>query len=237
MAPVRRILLKLSGEALMGPDSFGYHADTMAGFVDQIREVVALGVQVGIVVGGGNLFRGATGALSGMNRATADSMGMLATAMNALALKDALQLSGVDVRVQTASHIAHVGEDFDRDEAVRHLEAGRVVIFGGGTGNPYFTTDTAAALRAAEIGADLLIKATKVDGVYTADPNKDADARRYEVLNFDEAIANNLGVLDTAAFALCREQKLTLVVFNVFKPGALKRVVVGENEGTRVSLN
>ncbi len=237
MAPVRRILLKLSGEALMGPDSFGYHSDTMAGFVGQIREVVAMGVQVGIVVGGGNLFRGATGALSGMNRATADSMGMLATVMNALALKDALQLSGVDARVQTALHIAHVGEDFDRDEAVRHLEAGQVVIFGGGTGNPFFTTDTAAALRAAEIGADLLIKATKVDGVYTADPHKDPQARRYEVLSFDEAIANNLGVLDTAAFALCREQKLTLVVFNVFKPGALKRVVAGENEGTRVTLN
>ena len=236
MALVRRILLKLSGEALMGPDSFGYHADTMAGFVGQIREVVALGIQVGIVVGGGNLFRGATGALSGMNRASADSMGMLATVMNALALKDALQQAGVDTRVQTAVHITHVGEDFDRDAAVRHLEAGRVVIFGGGTGNPFFTTDTAAALRAAEIGADLLLKATKVDGVYTADPKKDANARRYETLSFDEAIANNLGVLDTAAFALCREQKLTLVVFNVFKSGALKRVVMGEDEGTRVTL-
>ena len=219
----------------MGPDNFGYHADTMAGFVGQIREVVAAGVQVGIVVGGGNLFRGATGALSGMSRATADSMGMLATVMNALALKDALQQAGVDVRVQTAVHIAHVGEDFDRDAAVRHLEAGRVVIFGGGTGNPFFTTDTAAALRAAEIDADLLLKATKVDGVYTADPKKDANARRYETLTFDEAIANNLGVLDTAAFALCREQKLSLIVFNVFKPGALKRVVMGEDEGTRVS--
>jgi uridylate kinase len=236
MAPVRRILLKLSGEALMGPDSFGYHAETMAGFVGQIREVVALGVQVGIVVGGGNLFRGATGALSGMNRATADSMGMLATVMNALALKDALQLAGIDARVQTAVHITHVGEDFNRDAAVRDLEAGRVVIFGGGTGNPFFTTDTAAALRAAEIGADLLLKATKVDGVYTADPKKDVNAKRYETLSFDEAIANNLGVLDTAAFALCREQKLTLAVFNVFKPGALKRVVMGEDEGTRVTL-
>ena len=236
MAPVRRILLKLSGEALMGPDSFGYHADTMAGFVGQIREVVALGIQVGIVVGGGNLFRGATGALSGMNRASADSMGMLATVMNALAFRDALQQAGVDARVQTAVHIAHVGEDFDRDAAVRHLEAWRVVIFGGGTGNPFFTTDTAAALRAAEIGADLLLKATKVDGVYTADPKKDANARRYETLSFDEAIANNLAVLDTAAFALCREQKLNLVVFNVFKPGALKRVVMGEDEGTRVTL-
>jgi len=237
MAPVRRILLKLSGEALMGPDSFGYHAGTMAGFVGQIREVVALGVQVGIVVGGGNLFRGAAGALSGMNRASADSMGMLATVMNALAFKDALQQAGVDARVQTAGHIAHVGEDFDRDAAVRHLEAGRVVIFGGGTGNPFFTTDTAAALRAAEIGADLLLKATKVDGVYTADPKKDANARRYETLSFDEAIANNLAVLDTAAFALCREQNLNLVVFNVFKPGALRRVVMGEDEGTRVTLS
>ena len=237
MAPVRRILLKLSGEALMGPDSFGYHAETMAGFVGQIREVVALGVQVGIVVGGGNLFRGATGALSGMNRASADSMGMLATVMNALAFKDALQQAGVDARVQTAARIAHVGEDFDRDAAVRHLEAGRVVIFGGGTGNPFFTTDTAAALRAAEIGADLLLKATKVDGVYTADPKKDANARRYETLSFDEAIANNLAVLDTAAFALCREQNLNLVVFNVFKSGALRRVVMGEDEGTRVSLH
>ncbi len=220
----------------MGPDSFGYHAETMAGFVGQIREVAALGVQVGIVVGGGNLFRGATGALSGMNRASADSMGMLATVMNALALKDALQQAGVDARVQTAVSIAHVGDDFDRDAAVRHLEAGRVVIFGGGTGNPFFTTDTAAALRAAEIGADLLLKATKVDGVYTADPKKDATARRYETLSFDEAIANNLAVLDTAAFALCREQNLNLVVFNVFKPGALKRVVMGEDEGTRVTL-
>jgi uridylate kinase len=237
MPAARRILLKLSGEALMGPDSFGYHAETLAGFVDLVREVVALGVQVGIVVGGGNLFRGATGALSGMNRASADSMGMLATVMNALAFKDALQQAGVDARVQTAVHIAHVGEDFERDAAVQHLEAGRVVIFGGGTGNPFFTTDTAAALRAAEIGADLLLKATKVDGVYTADPKKDANAKRYETLSFDEAIANNLGVLDTAAFALCREQKLNLVVFNVFKPGALKRVVMGEDEGTRVTLS
>lgn len=237
MAAARRILLKLSGEALMGPDNFGYHAETMAGFVEQIRDVVRAGVQVGIVVGGGNLFRGATGALSGMNRASADSMGMLATVMNAVALKDALQQAGVETRVQTAVHIAHVGEDFERDAAIRHLEAGRVVIFGGGTGNPFFTTDTAAALRAAEVGADLLLKATKVDGVYSADPKKDPDAKRYETLGFDEAIAKNLGVLDTAAFALCREQKLTLVVFNVFKSGALMRVVKGEDEGTRVTLS
>ncbi|MBK6744484.1 MAG: UMP kinase [Hydrogenophilales bacterium] len=231
----KRILLKLSGEALMGPDSFGYHAETMAGFVRQIDEVVALGVQVGIVVGGGNLFRGATGALSGMDRATADSMGMLATVMNALALKDALMNAGIPTQVQTAVSIGHVGESFERDSAVRLLEAGRVVIFGGGTGNPFFTTDTAAALRAAEIGADLLLKATKVDGVYTADPKKDPSATRYETLSFDEAIARNLGVLDMAAFALCRDQKLPLQVFSIFKPGALKRVVMGESEGTRVT--
>lgn len=231
---VRRILLKLSGEALMGPDAFGYHADTLQGMVAQIKDVVALGTQVGIVVGGGNLFRGATGALSGMDRATADAMGMLATVMNALALKDALQAAGVEARVQTAVAIAHVGEAFERDSAVRHMQKGRVVIFGGGTGNPFFTTDTAAALRGAEIGADLMLKATKVDGVYTADPKKDPTATRYERLSFDEAIARNLGVLDTAAFALCREQKLPLCVFNIFKPGALKRVVQGEAEGTRV---
>ena len=232
----KRILLKLSGEALMGPEAFGYHAETMAGIVDQIKEVHELGVEVGIVVGGGNLFRGATGALGGMNRATADSMGMLATVMNALALKDALQAAGLDARVQTAVSIGHVGEPFERDAAVRHLQAGRVVIFGGGTGNPFFTTDTASALRGAEIGADLMLKATKVDGVYTADPKKDPKATRFDTLSFDEAIARNLGVLDTAAFALCREQKLPLAVFSIFKPGALKRVVMGENEGTRVTI-
>jgi uridylate kinase len=232
----KRILLKLSGEALMGSEGFGYHADTVAGIVAQIKEVHEQGVQVGIVVGGGNLFRGATGALAGMNRATADGMGMLATVMNALALKDALEAAGIEARVQTAVSIGHVGEPFERDAAVRHLQAGRVVIFGGGTGNPFFTTDTAAALRGAEIGADLMLKATKVDGVYSADPKKDPSATRFETLSFDEAIARNLGVLDTAAFALCREQNLPLAVFSIFKPGALKRVVMGENEGTRVTI-
>lgn len=220
----------------MGPDAFGYHGATMAGIVAQIKDVVELGTEIGIVVGGGNLFRGATGALAGMDRATADSMGMLATVMNALALKDALMAAGVPARVQTAVTIAHVGEAFERDRAVRHLEAGRVVLFGGGTGNPFFTTDTAAALRGAEIGADLLLKATKVDGVYSADPMKDPQATRYERLTFDEAIARQLGVLDTAAFALCRDQKLPLAVFSIFKPGALKRVVLGEPEGTLVVL-
>jgi uridylate kinase len=171
-----------------------------------------------------------------MNRATADSMGMLATVMNALALKDALEAAGLDARVQTAVSIGHVGEPFERDATVRHLQAGRVVVFGGGTGNPFFTTDTASALRGAEIGADLMLKATKVDGVYSADPKKDPKAMRYETLSFDEAIARNLGVLDTAAFALCREQNLPLAVFSIFKPGALKRVVMGENEGTRVTI-
>ncbi len=232
----KRILLKLSGEALMGPEAFGYHAETLAGIVAQIREVHELGIEVAIVVGGGNLFRGASGALAGMNRATADSMGMLATVMNALALKDALAAAGVETRVQTAVSIGHVGEPFERDAAVRHLQAGRVVIFGGGTGNPFFTTDTASALRGAEIGADLMLKATKVDGVYTADPKKDPKATRFDTLSFDEAIARNLGVLDTAAFALCREQGLPLAVFSIFKPGALKRVVMGENEGTRVTI-
>jgi uridylate kinase len=233
---VKRILLKLSGEALMGPDAFGYHGPTLQDIVAQIDAVAGLGVQIGVVVGGGNLFRGATGALSGMDRATADAMGMLATVMNALALKDALMQAGIPAQVMTAVTIAHVGEAFERDAAVRHLEAGRVVIFGGGTGNPFFTTDTAAALRAAEIGADLMLKATKVDGVYTADPKKDPSATRYERLSFDEAIARNLGVLDMAAFALCRDQKMPLQVFSIFKPGALKRVVLGENEGTRVEL-
>lgn len=233
---IQRVLLKLSGEALMGPNAFGYHAETMAGIVAQIKEVVALGVQMGIVVGGGNLFRGATGALSGMNRATADNMGMLATVMNALALKDALCANGLKACVQTAVPIGHVGEYFERDTAIRHLQTGEIVIFGGGSGNPFFTTDTAAALRGAEIDADLMLKATKVDGVYSADPKKDPAATRYSQLSFDEAIARNLGVLDMAAFALCREQRLPLCVFSIFKPGALKRVIQDEDEGTRVTL-
>ncbi len=232
----RRVLLKLSGEALMGPEGFGFHQETLAGIVAQIREVVGLGVQLAIVVGGGNLFRGATGALSGMDRATADGMGMLATVMNALALKDALLQGGIEARVQTAVTIAHMGEPFERDSAVRHLQAGRVVIFGGGTGNPFFTTDTAAALRAAEVGADAVFKATKLDGIYSADPKKDPNARKYDTLTFDDAIAQGLGVLDTAAFALCREQRLSLVVFSIFKMGAFHRAVAGEHEGTLVTL-
>ena len=234
MAPVRRILLKLSGEALMGPDSFGYHADTMAGFVGQIREVVATGVQVGIVVGGGNLFRGATGALSGMNRATADSMGMLATVMNALALKDALQQAGVEARVQTAVHIAHVGEDFERDAAVRDLEAGRVVIFGAGTGNPYFTTDTAASLRAMEINAEVILKATKVDGVYSADPLKDKTAVKFPSLTYIDVLKKGLQVMDATAISLCMDNKLPIIVFDLNSRGNIRKVVLGEQIGTIV---
>jgi len=236
MAPVRRILLKLSGEALMGPDSFGYHAETMAGFVHQIREVVALGVQVGIVVGGGNLFRGATGALSGMNRATADSMGMLATVMNALALADTMRQEGMTARVMSAISIEQVVEPYVRPKALQYLEEGKIVIFAAGTGNPFFTTDTAAALRGAEIGAEIVLKATKVDGVYSADPHKDPSATRYTRIAFDEAIARNLQVMDATAFALCRDQKLPIKVFNINKPGALLRVVMGEDEGTLVHV-
>ena len=231
----KRILLKLSGEALAGKQGYGIDPDIIRGIATEIREVVDLGVQVAIVIGGGNIFRGVAASSMGMDRASADYMGMLATVMNSLALQDALEKIGVITRVQSAIEMQEIAEPYIRRRAVRHLEKGRVVIFGAGTGNPFFTTDTAAALRAAEIDADLLLKATKVDGVYTADPKKDPAARRYEKLSFDEAIANNLGVLDTAAFALCREQNLSLVVFNVFKPGALKRVVMGEDEGTRVS--
>ncbi|MDO9636195.1 MAG: UMP kinase [Thiobacillus sp.] len=234
MAPARRILLKLSGEALMGPDSFGYHAETMAGFVAQIRDVVAAGVQVGIVVGGGNLFRGATGALSGMNRASADSMGMLATVMNAVALKDALQQAGVDARVQTAVHIAHLGEDFERDTAVRHLDAGRVVIFGGGTGNPFFTTDTAAALRAAEIGADLLLKATKVDGVYDADPKLVPTAKKFDELAYIDVLNMGLKVMDNTAISLAMDNDLPIIVFNMEREGNIAAALLGEPVGTIV---
>lgn len=230
-----RILLKLSGEALMGPDAFGYHAETLNGIVRQIDEVAGLGVQIGIVVGGGNLFRGATGALAGMERATADVMGMLATVMNALALKDALMMAGIPAHVQTAVTIAHVGEAFERDAAIRHMEAGRVVIFGGGTGNPFFTTDTAAALRAAEIGAELMLKATKVDGVYTADPKKVADARRYEALSYQDVLAQDLRVMDASAIALMRDNQIPIVVFSIRERGNFLKVLKGQGVFTTIA--
>ncbi len=232
----KRLLLKLSGEALMGNDAFGINRATLGQIVGEIKMVTDLGVTVGIVIGGGNIFRGMAGAASGMDRATADYMGMLATVMNAMALADAMRQAGVNARVQSALKIDQVVESYIRGKAMRYLNDGKVVIFGGGTGNPFFTTDTAAALRGAEIGADIVLKATKVDGVYTADPKKDASATRFARISFDEAISRNLAVMDTTAFALCRDQKLPINVFSIFKHGALKRVVMGEDEGTLVHV-
>ena len=230
----KRILLKLSGEALMGDDAYGINRETLWRIVNEVKTVSDLGVEVGVVIGGGNIFRGMAGASSGMDRATADYMGMLATVMNAMALSDAMRQAGLNARVQSALSIEQVVEPYIRGKAIRYLEEGRVVIFGGGTGNPFFTTDTAAALRGSEIGAEIVLKATKVDGVYTADPKKDPTATRFAKISFDEAIGRNLAVLDATAFALCRDQKLPINVFSIFKPGALRRVVLGEDEGTLV---
>lgn len=230
----KRILLKLSGEALMGDDSYGINRATITRIVEEIKEVVDLGVEVGVVIGGGNIFRGVAPAAEGMDRATADYMGMLATVMNALALQDAMRHVGLVSRVQSALNIEQVAEPYIRGKAIRYLEEGRVVIFGAGTGNPFFTTDTAAALRGMEINADIVLKATKVDGVYTDDPKRNPDAMRYKTLSFDEAIIKNLKVMDATALTLCRDQKLPISVFSIFRQGALKRVVMGEDEGTRV---
>lgn len=230
----KRILLKLSGEALMGDDAYGINRDVVAGIVADVVEVTRIGVEVGIVIGGGNIFRGMAGAATGMDRATADYMGMLATVMNAMALADAFRAAGVNARVQSALRIDQVVEPYIRGKAIRYLEEGRLVIFGAGTGNPFFTTDTAAALRGSEIGADIVLKATKVDGIYTADPKKDPTATRFNRISFDEAITRNLAVMDATAFALCRDQRLPINVFSLFKSGALKRVVMGEDEGTLV---
>ncbi len=230
----RRILLKLSGEALMGNDSYGINRQTISEIVAEVKSVVDLGVQVGIVIGGGNIFRGVAPAANGMDRAQADYMGMLATVMNGLALQDAMRVAGMVARVQSAFNIEQVVEPYIRGRAIRYLEQGRTVIFAGGTGNPFFTTDTAAALRGAEIGAEIGLKATQVDGSYTADPKKDPTATRFDRITFDEAISRNLAVMDTTAFALCRDRRLPINVFSIFKAGALKRVVLGENEGTLV---
>ncbi len=232
--PYRRVLLKLSGEALMGDDAFGINKATIQQMVKEVAEVVALGVEVAVVIGGGNIFRGVAGGAAGMDRATADYMGMLATVMNALALQDAFRQIGVAARVQSALKIEQVVEPYIRPKALRYLEEGKVVIFAAGTGNPFFTTDTAAALRGAEIGAEIVLKATKVDGVYTADPHKDPTATRYDKISFDDAIGQNLKVMDATAFALCRDQNLPIQVFSIFKQGALMRVVKGEPEGTLV---
>src|SRR6218665_2658673 len=230
----KRILLKLSGEALMGSDAFGINHATIVRMVQEIAEVTRLGVQVAVVIGGGNIFRGVAGGAVGMDRATADYMGMLATVMNALALADAMNKQALVARVMSAIAIEQVVEPYVRPKALQYLEEGKVVILAAGTGNPFFTTDTAAALRGAEIGAEVVLKATKVDGVYTADPQKDPTATRYAKLSFDEAMARNLGIMDATAFALCRDQKLPVRVFSIIKHGAFKRVVMGEDEGTLV---
>ncbi len=230
----KRILLKLSGEALMGDDAFGINRATIERMVGEVAEVTRMGVEVAVVIGGGNIFRGVAGGAVGMDRATADYMGMLATVMNALALADAMNKQGLTARVMSAISIDQVVEPYVRPKALQYLEEGKVVVFAAGTGNPFFTTDTAAALRGAEIGAELVLKATKVDGVYTADPHLDPTATRYTQLSFDEAMARNLGIMDATAFALCRDQKLPVKVFSIIKPGALKRVVLGEDEGTLV---
>ena len=231
-----RILLKLSGEALMGDDQFGINRDTIVRMVDEIAEITRLGVEVAVVIGGGNIFRGVAGGSVGMDRATADYMGMLATVMNALALGDTMNKAGLTARVMSAIAIEQVVEPYIRPKALQYLEEGKVVIFAAGTGNPFFTTDTAAALRGAEIGAQIVLKATKVDGVYDADPNKVPTAKRYAALTFDSAMQQNLGIMDATAFALCRDQKLPIKVFSIFKHGALKRVVMGDDEGTLVHV-
>jgi uridylate kinase len=232
----RRILLKLSGESLMGSLDYGTDPERVGAVAQQIKRVHDRGVEVALVVGAGNIYRGMAGAAAGMDRATADYMGMLATVLNALPLQDALEKIGVHTRVQSAITVAEVAEPYIRRRAMRHLEKGRIVIFAAGTGNPFFTTDTAAALRGSEMGAEIVIKATKVDGVYTADPHRDPRAERYVKISFDEAIARNLRVMDATALTLCRDQKLPIAVFSIFKPGALRRVVLGEDEGTLVHV-
>jgi uridylate kinase len=236
MSAYKRILLKLSGEALMGDDAYGINRATIVRIVREIQEVTRMGCEVAVVIGGGNIFRGVAGGAVGMDRATADYMGMLATVMNALALADTMRQEGLVARVMSAIAIEQVVESYVRPKALQYLEEGKVVVFAAGTGNPFFTTDTAAALRGAEIGAQIVLKATKVDGVYTADPKTDPLATRYPSLTFDEAIQRNLRVLDAAAFAVCRDQNLPIRVFSIFKPGALRRVVEGEDEGTLVHV-
>ena len=218
----------------MGDDAYGINPVMLGTIVAEIKAVVDMGVEMAIVIGGGNIFRGVAGTATGMDRATADYMGMLATVMNAMALSDAMRQAGLNARVQSALNIEQVIEPYIRGKAIRYLEEGKVVIFAAGTGNPFFTTDTAAALRGSEIGAEIVLKATKVDGIYSADPKKDKSATRFSKISFDDAIGRDLKVMDGTAFALCRDQKLPINVFSIFTPGALKRVVMGENEGTLV---
>ncbi|MEO2068967.1 MAG: UMP kinase [Desulfurobacteriaceae bacterium] len=230
----KRVLLKLSGEALQGSKSYGIDPEFLRRLAQEIKRVVDLGVEIAIVIGGGNIFRGVSGATQGMDRATADYMGMLATVINALALQDALEKEGLHTRVLTAIEMREIAEPYIRRRAIRHLEKGRVVIFGAGTGNPFFTTDTAAALRAAEINADVLLKATKVDGIYTADPEKDKNAKKLDKLSYKEVITNGIKVMDSAAVSLCMENRIPIIVFDVRKPGNLEKVVKGESIGSLV---
>ncbi len=233
--PYRRILLKLSGEALLGKEDYGIDPAVLSRIADEVKQVLALGVQVGVVIGGGNIFRGAGLARAGMDRVTGDHMGMLATVINSLAMQDAMERVGIYARVMSALQIHEVCEDYIRRRAIRHLEKGRVVVFAAGTGNPFFTTDTAAALRAIEIGADVLVKATKVDGVYDDDPLKNPAAKRYDLLSFDTVINDKLNVMDTTAVVMCRDNGLPIRVFSLNEEGALLSLVGGEDVGTLVS--
>jgi uridylate kinase len=231
----KRVLLKLSGEALAGPLKQGIDANTVAGIAAQVKEVADLGVELGLVIGGGNIFRGATGEKGGLDRVTGDYMGMLATIINALALQDALEKQGCVTRVVTAIEVQKVAEAYIRRRALRHLEKGRVVIFGAGTGNPYFSTDTAAVLRAIEINAEVVMKATQVDGIYSADPKKDPKATRFKSLTFKEVFSRRLKVMDATAFTLCEENNLPVLVFDLHKQGNIRRAVMGEGVGTLVN--
>jgi uridylate kinase len=233
-AVYKRVLLKLSGEALMGRRDYGLDTETVAAIANDIKAVVEMGVEVSVVIGGGNIFRGVSGAASGMDRAQADYMGMLATIMNALALQSALEKRDVPTRVQSAIPMASVCEPYIRRRAERHMEKGRVVVFGAGTGNPFFTTDTAAALRAAEMKCDALLKGTQVDGVYSADPRKVPGATRYEQLTYLDVLANDLGVMDAAAISLARENRLPIIVFNIHAPGAFAQAMRGEGAFTKI---
>ncbi len=232
----KRILLKLSGEALMGEKLYGIDSKRLNEYAEEIKEVVEKGIEVAIVIGGGNIFRGLTGAATGMDRVQADHMGMLATVINGLALQSALEMTGVQTRLQSAIKINEVAEPFIRRRAMRHLEKGRVVIFGGGTGNPYFTTDSAAVLRAIEIEADVILKGTRVDGIYTADPEKDKNATKFDSISFQDVLKKGLKVMDTTAFTLSQENKLPIVVFDMNKKGNLLKIVDGQTIGTTVNV-
>ncbi|WP_340200468.1 UMP kinase [Ascidiimonas sp. W6] len=232
----KRILLKLSGEALMGDRQYGIDPKRLAEYAKEIKKVVDLGVQVAIVIGGGNIFRGVAGASNGMDRVQGDHMGMLATIINGLALQSALEDAGMETRLQSAIKINEVSEPFIRRRAMRHLEKGRVVIFGGGTGNPYFTTDSAAVLRAIEIGADVILKGTRVDGIYSSDPEKDISATKFDYITFEDVLKKGLKVMDTTAFTLSQENELPIIVFDMNKGGNLTKVVKGEKIGTKVNI-